>query len=409
MEPANPHTGLPGTSSGAPSAHLPAWRVADPTLEADARYPRTTNRPATGLPDSVRLPAELPDNLWPPPGLLESAPVANVAAPEVLLPAVAAAPAPVDDTATRESPAVPSESGDAFLRTVMASAETEKAGPSPRVRRRRRGVAVAYVVVVTALVLVGAHLLQQRSRTVDPVRDAVPAVAEPEQREPEQKEPEQKEPEQNEPDQKELEPTEPAEKQTPTAEPETQGKAGDFRYAKTRGPVLGTGGRLHRFRVAVEETLAEPAPREFADALDLILGDDRSWVSDGRLRMRRVATAAGADFTVYLASARTSEVMCATGGLETEGFTSCRLPGQVIINADRWAGGIPDYEGELEKYRRYAVNHEVGHELGHGHETCPGRGEPAPVMMPQTYGLRGCVPNEWPYLDGERYSGEPAS
>ncbi|MBG0567874.1 DUF3152 domain-containing protein [Actinoplanes sp. NEAU-A11] len=184
--------------------------------------------------------------------------------------------------------------------------------------------------------------------------------------------------------------------------------AGEFRYAKGRGPMLGTGGRLHRFRVAAEKTVAAPGPGDFAAEIDRTLGDQRSWTSEGTVRLRRVPGSAGnADFTIFLASARTSERMCATGGLQTAGFTSCRVPGKVIINADRWAEGIVDYQGHLAEYRQYAINHEVGHELGHGHELCPGEGEPAPVMMQQTYGLKGCTRNAWPYLDGERYAGEP--
>jgi hypothetical protein len=172
-----------------------------------------------------------------------------------------------------------------------------------------------------------------------------------------------------------------------------------------RSPVWGTGGPLRRYRVSVQTGTGQD-PAAFAAAVDATLGDPRSWTASGELRMQRVDGPESADFTVFLATAATSTRMCAEGGLSTAGYTSCRLPGQVIINLDRWLTAVPHYAAPLPVYRAYVVNHEVGHELGELHEACPGPGRPAPVMQQQTYGLAGCVANAWPYLDGRRYAGE---
>jgi hypothetical protein len=185
------------------------------------------------------------------------------------------------------------------------------------------------------------------------------------------------------------------------------GTSGHFAYAEGYGPVLGSAGPIRRFKVAVEKPAAPAAAATFADEVNRTLGDPRSWIAGRRWRLQRVPNAAHAEFTVYLASARTSRKMCRTGGLETGGYTSCRLPRQVIINDDRWEAAVRGYGAPLAVYRAYAINHEVGHQLGHGHEACPGQGRPAPVMMQQTYGLRGCRANPWPYPDGNRYAGPP--
>ena len=185
------------------------------------------------------------------------------------------------------------------------------------------------------------------------------------------------------------------------------GKNKAFRYAAGYGPVLGTAGTLRRFKVAVERTLEQGNAGDFADEIDEALGDSRGWTASRKLRFQRVPGSSEAEFTIYLAAPHTSKRMCAAGGLSTDTFTSCRLPGQVIINNDRWQDGTSDYDAPLRTYRAYTINHEVGHQLGHGHEACAGAGSPAPVMQQQTYGLKGCVANAWPYLDGKRNSGEP--
>jgi hypothetical protein len=204
----------------------------------------------------------------------------------------------------------------------------------------------------------------------------------------------------------------PASRPDPTpsavARPES-GTSGQFAYVNGFGPVLGRAGPIHRFRVAVETPSPANAGAEFAHEVDRTLGDGRSWIASGTFRLQRVPGSASAEFTVYLASPKTSERMCAAGGLETGGYTSCRLPRKVIINDARWDGAVRDYRAPVSTYRRYAINHEVGHQLGHGHEACPGKGRPAPVMMQQTLGLKGCVANAWPYLNGKRYTGPPTA
>jgi hypothetical protein len=52
----------------------------------------------------------------------------------------------------------------------------------------------------------------------------------------------------------------------------------------------------------------------------------------------------------------------------------------------------------VARYRIYQVNHEVGHGLGHGHQSCPSPGRRAPVMVQQTLDLGGCT--AWPYPSG---------
>ena len=184
-----------------------------------------------------------------------------------------------------------------------------------------------------------------------------------------------------------------------------------FAYGASRGEVLGRAGLLRRYRVAVETGAGEDI-EEFGAAVDLALGDPASWIGSGQLRFQRVPDRVGHDFTIYLATAGTAQRMCVAGGvnirIDGRPYTSCRATGKVIINLDRWRLSVDHFVAAkvpLDVYRIYVVNHEVGHELGHRHERCPGAGRQAPVMMQQTLFLRGCVANPWPYLRGRRYAG----
>ncbi|UWZ44396.1 DUF3152 domain-containing protein [Dactylosporangium matsuzakiense] len=193
----------------------------------------------------------------------------------------------------------------------------------------------------------------------------------------------------------------------PVSPPPEAGPAkgdGTFAYATTDGPVAGGNGALKKYTVAVENGAGQQADA-FAAEVEKTYADPRGWTASGELRLQRVKGQGPADFTVFLATPATSEAMCAAAGLHTDGYSSCRITGKVIINLARWNTAIPDYGAPVADYRTYVVNHETGHELGHGHEACPAPGKPAPVMMQQTYGLKGCVANSWPFVDGQAYTG----
>jgi hypothetical protein len=189
--------------------------------------------------------------------------------------------------------------------------------------------------------------------------------------------------------------------------------SGTFRYAATTGPVLGTKGPLHRFRVGVENGSGEDVTA-FAAVVQATLGDPRSWTGGGTLRLQLVAAGQPYDFTVYLVTRTAAGEMCEEGGTDIvihgRPYTSCRTIGKAIINLDRWrlsAGPYLAARVPLADYRQYVINHEVGHELGHHHVGCPKAGGPAPVMVQQTLRLRGCVPYAWPRRGNSFLTGPP--
>jgi hypothetical protein len=145
------------------------------------------------------------------------------------------------------------------------------------------------------------------------------------------------------------------------------------------------------------------SPGDFAGAVDAALGDYRGWTAAGTLSMQHVPGDAGSNFTVLLASPWTAYSLCQSIGIDIRiggvPFTNCQAGSRIVINADRYLGGVGGYGAPLSVYRAYAINHEVGHRLGKQHVLCPGGGQLAPVMQQQTISLQGCVANAWPYPD----------
>jgi Protein of unknown function (DUF3152) len=181
---------------------------------------------------------------------------------------------------------------------------------------------------------------------------------------------------------------------------------GTFSYAPASAEVLGAGtAAVRTYRVAVEDGTGQDVGA-FAQVVRTVLADPRGWTAGGDVRFQQVAVdAKQVAFTLTLATPATVERACVAGGIHTDQYLSCRLPGQLMINLGRWLTGVPGYGGPIDEYRAYEINYAVGRELGHSNEGCPGRGQPAPVMQKQVLGLKGCTANGWPYRNGQRYTG----
>ncbi|MEU9045103.1 MULTISPECIES: DUF3152 domain-containing protein [unclassified Kitasatospora] len=181
--------------------------------------------------------------------------------------------------------------------------------------------------------------------------------------------------------------------------------AGTFTIAPATAKAVGRG-TVRRYRVEVEDGIGIDAAAAAAQ-IHGILGDPRGWTNDHKNGFQLVANGSY-DFTVKIASPATVDKICGASGLDTHGEVNCNVGNQVLVNSKRWNIGSPQFSGPIDEYRALIVNHEVGHRIGHGHEGCAGPGKPAPAMMQQIYGLKGCTPNAWPYsADGTYLSGPP--
>jgi hypothetical protein len=119
------------------------------------------------------------------------------------------------------------------------------------------------------------------------------------------------------------------------------------------------------------------------------LGGGFGFVADGE-----------SELTVILAEGNRVDELCLP--LETYGKVSCQNGPVVALNADRWRLAGDDWDGTIESYRRYLVNHEVGHLIGlrHPQDRCPTPSKVSALMEPQTNNLQDCVGNGSP-LDWE--------
>ncbi|MEY8043605.1 DUF3152 domain-containing protein [Saccharopolyspora cebuensis] len=219
-------------------------------------------------------------------------------------------------------------------------------------------------------------------------------------------------------------PTEMFSAELPQGGPIPEAGARTYEVLPGTSPVVGSG-ELYRYTVEVEVgvTLAE-GNQTFGRLVQETLSDPRSWTNPqaGGISLQRVDSGRP-DFRVILVSRQTAREACDySAGVPFD--SSCRMGDQVYINAARWVRGAVSFQGNFGDYRRYAINHEVGHVFGNPHVACPAPGALAPVMMQQTFSVSNnelhelnkiadqgaaipadgfvCKPNAWPFpiVDG---------
>jgi hypothetical protein len=198
--------------------------------------------------------------------------------------------------------------------------------------------------------------------------------------------------------------------------------SGTFTIGGGTSGVVGAGATLVTYRVEVENAVnwgVNPVwtADSFAGAVDKIIADPRGWtraadhpITDAAQHLdnaswsfQRVADDSYS-VRILLASPNTTDRMCATAGLDTEGVYSCRYGKTILINLRRWLKGAPGFPIDLDGYHTMVINHEMGHLLGFKHMKCPGAGQPAPVMQQETIDIAGCTPNAYPFsADGTTF------
>lgn len=175
--------------------------------------------------------------------------------------------------------------------------------------------------------------------------------------------------------------------------PETGART--FEVQPGTSPVIGSG-ELYRYTVETEVGMdLLEGPEAFSRLVQDTLSDPRSWTNPdaGSISLQRVDGDQQPDFRVILVSRQTAREACEySDGVPFD--SSCRKGDMVYLNAARWARGAVAFQGDLGNYRRYAINHEVGHVFGNGHVGCPEPGATAPVMMQQTFSTSNNVLNQ---------------
>jgi len=120
------------------------------------------------------------------------------------------------------------------------------------------------------------------------------------------------------------------------------------------------------------------------------LHDPRGWTTQQNILflMRRGQERSDIDFEMA-----SSDEIGRRFGRRFEKFSVCHCGPRkcrIVINGDNW-------KGSTVTYKKYIINHEIGHALGHEHRTMPSQAtsRPCHVMVVQTARRLNCRLNPW--------------
>jgi hypothetical protein len=145
-----------------------------------------------------------------------------------------------------------------------------------------------------------------------------------------------------------------------------------------------------RFRISVADPEIQHYQFSFAYQTLAALYEQGGWTRSG---VSFCADMNEPDVDIVLATPDTVDELCAP--INTGGEVSCAINGRAVINFKRWMGATKAWDS-LEDYRRYVINHEVGHSMGMIHRHNCTRSGKAPLMMQQSRDKVKCEPNSYP-------------
>jgi len=143
--------------------------------------------------------------------------------------------------------------------------------------------------------------------------------------------------------------------------------------------------KVYRYTVLIEPGINRSL-HSFKKRVKKTLDDSRSWC------VHFVEDEKNPDFLIILSKEATIRESCGFKGLSCADWSE----NIIYLNYNNWCKGSEKSGLNLEDYRTYVINHEIGHILGLHEHLKPKNGCRVPVMNQSTRGIGKGLPNMWP-------------